>query len=138
MPSGGFGSGLLLSTRTQVCLSAHPAILHWVAVRLFLTLGRGLLFCFPFLLDSLRGSSVTTGTIQRRLAWPLRKDDTQNSRSVTTRSTSRLLPGKEYFQIMKTKLTQKTEKVAKRLERSSQGSLPSRPAPPPTFFARGR
>ena len=28
--------------------------------------------------DSLRGSSVKIGTIQRRLAWPLRKDDTQN------------------------------------------------------------
>ena len=31
-------------------------------------------------LDSLRGASVKTGTIQRRLAWPLRKDDTHNSR----------------------------------------------------------
>jgi hypothetical protein len=49
---------------------------------LFLTLGRGLLFCFPFLVDSLRGSSVKIGTIQRRLAWPLRKDDTHKSRSV--------------------------------------------------------
>jgi hypothetical protein len=29
-------------------------------------------------LESLRGSSVKIGTIQRRLAWPLRKDDTQN------------------------------------------------------------
>ncbi len=33
--------------------------------------------------DSLRGSSVKIGTIQRRLAWPLRKDDTHKSRSVT-------------------------------------------------------
>ena len=32
--------------------------------------------------DSLRGSSVKIGTIQRRLAWPLRKDDTHESRSV--------------------------------------------------------
>ena len=31
-------------------------------------------------LDSLRGSSVKIGTIQRRLAWPLRKDDTHKSR----------------------------------------------------------
>ena len=31
--------------------------------------------------DSLRGSSVNIGTMQRRLAWPLRKDDTHNSRS---------------------------------------------------------
>ncbi len=28
------------------------------------------------------GSSVKIGTIQRRLAWPLRKDDTHKSRSV--------------------------------------------------------
>ena len=34
-----------------------------------------------YFLDSLRGSSVKTGTIQRRLAWPLRKDDTHKSRS---------------------------------------------------------
>ena len=40
--------------------------------------------CEGFLagLDSLRGSSVQIGTIQRRLAWPLRKDDTHKSRSV--------------------------------------------------------
>ena len=34
-------------------------------------------------LDSLRGSSVMIGTMQQILAWPLRKDDTRNSRSVT-------------------------------------------------------
>jgi len=33
-------------------------------------------------LDSLRGSSVKIGTIKRRLAWPLCKDDTHKSRSV--------------------------------------------------------
>ena len=33
-------------------------------------------------LDSLRGSSVKIGAMQRRLAWPLRKDDTHKSRSV--------------------------------------------------------
>ena len=33
-------------------------------------------------MDSLRGSSVNIGTMQRRLAWPLRKDDTHKSRSV--------------------------------------------------------
>ena len=32
--------------------------------------------------DSLRGSSVRNGTMQRILAWPLRKDDTHKSRSV--------------------------------------------------------
>ena len=37
---------------------------------------------FSHRLDSLRGSSVKIGTIQRRLAWPLRKDDTHKSRSV--------------------------------------------------------
>ena len=34
------------------------------------------------LTDSLQGSSVEIGTIQRRLAWPLRKDDTHKSGSV--------------------------------------------------------
>ena len=38
--------------------------------------------CSPSFSDSLRGSSVKIGTIQRRLAWPLRKDDTHKSRSV--------------------------------------------------------
>ena len=33
-------------------------------------------------MDSLRGSSVKIGTIQRILAWPLRKNDTHTSRSV--------------------------------------------------------
>ena len=33
-------------------------------------------------MDSLWGSSVKIGTIQRRLAWPLRKDDTLKSGSV--------------------------------------------------------
>ena len=32
--------------------------------------------------DSLRRSSVNIGTMQRRLAWPLRKDDTHKSRSI--------------------------------------------------------
>ena len=32
------------------------------------------------LLDSLRGSSVNIGTIQRRLAWPLRQDDAHKLR----------------------------------------------------------
>ena len=33
--------------------------------------------------DSLRGSSVRIGTMQRLLAWPLREDDTHKSRSVS-------------------------------------------------------
>ena len=51
---------------------------------------------FPFILDSLRGSSVKIGTIQRRLAWPLRKDDTHKSRSVNNflcPKAARHLPG---------------------------------------------
>ena len=39
-------------------------------------------FLIADFLGSLRGSSVKIGTIQRRLAWPLRKDDTHKSRSV--------------------------------------------------------
>ena len=37
----------------------------------------------PISMESLRGSSDKIGTIQRKLAWPLRKDDTHKSRSVT-------------------------------------------------------
>merc|ERR1712167_127233 len=33
-------------------------------------------------MGELSGASVKIGTIQRRLAWPLRKDDTHKSRSV--------------------------------------------------------
>jgi len=40
-------------------------------------------FQADLLLDSLRRSSVKIGTIQRRLTWPLRKDDTHKSRSVS-------------------------------------------------------
>ena len=39
-------------------------------------------FDYTRISDSLRGSSVKIGTIQRRLAWPLRKDDTHKSRRV--------------------------------------------------------
>ena len=35
-------------------------------------------------MDSFRGASVKIGKIQRRLAWPLRKDDTHKSRSANT------------------------------------------------------
>jgi hypothetical protein len=44
--------------------------------------------------DSLRGSSVKIGTIQRRLAWPLRKDDTHKSRSVNNFLNADLLNGR--------------------------------------------
>ena len=46
----------------------------------------------PQCLDSFRGSSVKIGTIQRRLAWPLRKDDTHKSRSVPNFSRPLLVP----------------------------------------------
>ena len=38
------------------------------------------LLVLVFVVDSLRGSSDKIGTIQRRLVWPLRKDDTHKSR----------------------------------------------------------
>ena len=55
-------------------------------------------FCFHerIVLDSLRGSSVKIGTIQRRLAWPLRKDDTHKSRSVNI-SFAAVLHGRRSF-----------------------------------------
>ena len=41
-------------------------------------------------LDSLRGSSINIGTIQRILAWPLHKDDMHKSRSVKNTLQTRL------------------------------------------------
>jgi hypothetical protein len=58
------------------------------------TLGRGLRSPFPFLLDSLWGSSVNIGTKQKTLAWPMRKDDTRESRSVIILERQGLCPGK--------------------------------------------
>lgn len=40
----------------------------------------------PRSMDSLRGSFVKLKTKQRRLVWPLRKDDTHKSRSVNKRT----------------------------------------------------
>ena len=48
--------------------------------------------CRSILSDPLRKSSVKIGTIQRRLAWPLRKDDTHKSRSVSHFLSSYLSP----------------------------------------------
>ena len=55
--------------------SAFIRLLHWVAMLC-------VVLADMTSSDSLRGSSVKIGTIQRRLAWPLRKDDTHKSRSV--------------------------------------------------------
>ena len=44
-------------------------------------------------MDSFRGTSVKIGTIQRRLAWPLRKDDTHKSRRVDDFFCKILKPG---------------------------------------------
>ena len=52
----------------------------------------------PRSLDSLRGSSVKLGKIRRRLAWPLRKDDTHTSRSVNNCLTPLRAKGQERLQ----------------------------------------
>ena len=48
-------------------------------------------------MDSLRGSSVKLGATQRRLAWPLRKDDTHESRSVSMSTQDDLRRGPVYI-----------------------------------------
>ena len=53
-------------------------ILYWIGTRGV----HGVTAFMVHWLDSLRGSSVKIVTMQRRLAWPLRKDDTHTSRSV--------------------------------------------------------
>ena len=68
-------SDLLVNTPTQRHTLTHRATL----------MGRAdehVLFRGDQLLDSLRRSSAKIGTIQRRLAWPLRKDDTHTNREV--------------------------------------------------------
>ncbi len=70
-----------VATRHVEDASAHsPAHPGYEGRRL--QVRRNMHFRATGLLDSLRGSSVKIGTIQRRLAWPLRKDDTHKSRSV--------------------------------------------------------
>ena len=54
----------------------------WIRLMVCVACSSDSYHCFSSLSDSLRGSSVKIGTIQRRLAWPLRKDDTHKSRSV--------------------------------------------------------
>ena len=57
---------------------------NWFSCKVFFSglLWRYLIWQLRAKSDSLRGSSDKIGTIQRRLAWPLRKDDTHKSRSV--------------------------------------------------------
>ena len=69
------GGGEIADARTLPCSKeAFPAAIFPTPV--FRTKAA------TWVLDSLRGSSDKIGTIQRRLAWPLRKDDTHKSRSV--------------------------------------------------------
>ena len=64
-----------------VCMHFQPTLLPTQECQ-FKNLNDKRNFVLNACLDSLRGSSVKIGTIQRRLAWPLRKDDTHKSRSV--------------------------------------------------------
>ena len=59
-------------------VKGHPC--HWCCAG-----GSRVSTCFAHCpVDSLWGSSDKIGMIQRRLAWPLRKDDTHRSRRVTS------------------------------------------------------
>ena len=69
---GGMGSG----RNVAVSAGAYALLLN-----IFCIMGQHV--HQPTLLDSPRRSSDKIGTIQRRLAWPLRKDDTHKSRRVT-------------------------------------------------------
>ena len=74
---------------TRVRFPADANFLTWLYLPAFVVLsvasikGCRLHLCVVIRLDLLLESSVKIGTIQRRLAWPLRKDDTHKSRSVT-------------------------------------------------------
>jgi hypothetical protein len=90
-----------------------------------------------FLLDSLRGSSVKLGTIQRRLAWPLRKDDTRKSRSVfilNDKASGWDRKFSNHENQADTDSREGSQKASAELARLA--SVPPRPVP--DLFARGR
>ena len=64
--------------RTYICMYACMYVCVCVYIYIYIYIYRGARVSS----DGLRGSSVKYGTIQGRLAWPLRKDDTHTSRSV--------------------------------------------------------
>ena len=63
-----------LKNEADSAAAAAAAASQKVCLKIFF----GLVIC----MDSLRGSSVRIGTGQSRLAWPLHKNDTHQSRSV--------------------------------------------------------
>ena len=70
-------------TRNLACTATAIATLVFLLALLHVALysGRGRIHTHIYIyIYILRGSSVKLGTIQRRLAWPLRKDDTRKSR----------------------------------------------------------
>ena len=66
---------------TSLSLYMYICILYIIVYYIILCYSR---IVYHIILHFLRGSSVKIGTIQRRLAWPLRKDDTHKSRSVNS------------------------------------------------------
>ena len=72
----------LLASQRCTCADKTLATRRWSASHLRSGQSQSQQTLNNLCLDSLRGSSVKIGTIQRRLAWPLRKDDTHKSRSV--------------------------------------------------------
>ena len=72
---------MILNIKQQLIMILLLLLLLLIIILIILTIINKTLISSSFL-DSLRGSSVKVGTIQRRLAWPLRKDDTHKSRSV--------------------------------------------------------
>ena len=69
LPSFGFPSGIIIHISIIMMIIIIIIIMYIIHIRTGL--------------GSLRGSSVKFGTMQRRFAWPLRKDDTHKSRTVS-------------------------------------------------------
>ena len=88
------------NSSSWICLKQLRTHIEHSGKSLSLELSSSKLFWYAHIYkDSFRGSSVKIGTIQRRLAWPLRKEDTHKSRSVNNFR----LPGGKILGIKKSK-----------------------------------
>ena len=88
---------LHLEAMTTLCLyGGWPFSLHTLAfgTRPYI-LNRRTCLPLPGQMDSLRGSCAKLGTMRRILAWPLRKDDTHKSKSITKSP----LPGQKLHEV---------------------------------------
>ena len=85
VPALGFPSGIFVCVQMYIYIYIYIERERDISLSLYITLYLSPSLSLSLLclnMDSLRRSSVKNGTIQIRLAWPLRKDDTHKSKIV--------------------------------------------------------